>query len=116
MGRRAYCDGHGEDRNDVRSVGRDANDEPDAPDFCFLCRKEAERGRFYDRKQGRYVPRYLSWHEVRAEVKASVEDYLSQVRLRVTKKQIRDVVEHDAGHMSPKLRREMVDDLWGILR
>lgn len=34
------CDGCGKERRDVRSVGRDANGDPDAPDLCFLCRKK----------------------------------------------------------------------------
>jgi hypothetical protein len=39
------CDGYHKMRRNVRSVGRDANGEPDAPDLCFLCRKESDRGR-----------------------------------------------------------------------
>jgi hypothetical protein len=31
-------------RNDVQSVGRDSNGDPDAPDLCFFCRKTVERG------------------------------------------------------------------------
>jgi len=50
-----YCDGCGKDRRDVRSCGRDANGDPDAPDMCFLCRVEWHRGRIYDRRAGRYV-------------------------------------------------------------
>lgn len=49
------CDGHGSPRRDVRAVGHDANGDPDAPDYCFLCRIEGERGRVYDRESGRYV-------------------------------------------------------------
>ena len=52
-----YCDGCSKKRNDVKSVGRDANGSPDAPDLCFLCRKENERGKSFDTKQGRYVYR-----------------------------------------------------------
>lgn len=37
------CDGCGKQRRDVRSCGRDANGDPDAPDLCFFCRKEAQR-------------------------------------------------------------------------
>ena len=49
------CDGCDKERSDVRPCGKDDNGEPDAPDLCFVCRKEAERGRLYDRKLGRYV-------------------------------------------------------------
>jgi hypothetical protein len=42
-----YCDGCGKQRRDVRSCGRDSNGDPDAPDLCFLCRVEGERGRVY---------------------------------------------------------------------
>lgn len=38
------CDGCGRLRRDVRSVGRDANGDPEAPGLCFFCRKNAERG------------------------------------------------------------------------
>lgn len=51
----SYCDGCGKDRKDVQSCGRDANGVPDAPDLCFLCRKEGERGKVFDRKLQRYV-------------------------------------------------------------
>lgn len=51
----AYCDGCGKDRRDVVSCGKDSNGEPDAPDLCFICRKEAARERVYDRSLGRYV-------------------------------------------------------------
>ena len=50
-----YCDGCGKDRTDVISCGRDSNGDPDAPDLCFLCRKEGARHRRFDRKIGRYV-------------------------------------------------------------
>ena len=48
------CDGCNKVRRDVRSVGRDSNGDPDAPDLCFICRKEAERGKVFDRKSNRY--------------------------------------------------------------
>jgi hypothetical protein len=35
------CDGCNKQRRDVKSVGRDSNGEPDAPDLCFFCRKKA---------------------------------------------------------------------------
>lgn len=53
---KAYCDGCGRERRDVRSCGRDSNGDPDAPDLCFLCRVEDQRGRVFDRKAGRYIP------------------------------------------------------------
>jgi hypothetical protein len=53
------CDGCDEARRDVKSVGVDGNGEPDAPDLCFLCRKEAERGRIFDTRTKRYV-RFVS--------------------------------------------------------
>lgn len=50
------CDGCGKLRVDVKSVGRDANNEPDAPDLCFLCREEWRRHRkVFDKKLQRYV-------------------------------------------------------------
>lgn len=52
----AHCDGCNQTRSDVRSVGRDDNGDPDAPDMCFLCRKELARGRVFDRRSERYVP------------------------------------------------------------
>lgn len=51
------CDCCGKQRRDVVSMGRDANGDPDAPDVCFLCRVESERGRVYDHEQQRYVYR-----------------------------------------------------------
>lgn len=54
MGR---CDGCDKERRDLQSMGRDANGDPDAPDMCFLCRREWERGRrVYDRTRACYVP------------------------------------------------------------
>lgn len=50
-----YCDGCSKDRKDVRSCGRDANGDPDAPDMCFLCRQELRRGKIFDYKLGRYI-------------------------------------------------------------
>lgn len=39
------CDGCGQWRKDVKSIGRDSNGDPDAPDFCFFCRKRLEERR-----------------------------------------------------------------------
>lgn len=58
MAHKGMCDGCGKVRSDVRSCGRDSNGDPDAPDLCFICRKEGERGKVYDFKKQRYV--YLS--------------------------------------------------------
>jgi hypothetical protein len=49
------CDGCGKLRTDVRSVGRDYNGDPDAPDLCFICRKEGERGKVWNTKVEAYV-------------------------------------------------------------
>lgn len=49
------CDGCEKERSDVRSVGRDDNGDPDAPDLCFVCRKEGEKGRLWDRKTKSYM-------------------------------------------------------------
>jgi hypothetical protein len=49
------CDGCDKIREDIKSVGRDANGEPDAPDLCFICRKESDRGRIYDKELRKYV-------------------------------------------------------------
>lgn len=50
-----YCDTCGKLRKDIKSMGRDSSGYPDAPDMCFLCRKEYQRGKVYDRKAKRYV-------------------------------------------------------------
>lgn len=55
MATKGHCDGCDKDRSDIKSCGRDADGEPDAPDLCFICRKEGERGRLFDRGLGRYV-------------------------------------------------------------
>lgn len=112
---KGHCDGCDKDRSDVRSCGQDANGDADAPDLCFVCRKEASRGRFYDRKQGRYVRCGYSYHEVRGEVKVWCEDQMHQTDGRILKREVRDCVQHLSPHLAPKLQREMVDDLWGIL-
>jgi hypothetical protein len=52
---KGYCDGCQRERSDVKSVGRDSNGDPDAPDYCFICRKESTRGRVYDVKRKAYV-------------------------------------------------------------
>ncbi len=49
------CDGCGKMRRDVISCGRDSNGEPDSPDFCFICRIESQRGKFYDKKLSKYT-------------------------------------------------------------
>lgn len=51
----ANCDGCNRDKRDVVSCGRDANGDPDAPDLCFLCRQEGNRGRVFDEQNGQYV-------------------------------------------------------------
>lgn len=52
--RKLTCDGCGRESNDVVSCGRDGNGEPDAPDLCFICRKEHEKGRFFSKEKNRY--------------------------------------------------------------
>lgn len=49
------CDGCGKNRRDVRSCGRDSNGDSDAPCLCFICRKEGERLRVYNKSARRYV-------------------------------------------------------------
>lgn len=49
------CDGCGKQRRDVKSCGRDSNGDPDAPDLCFLCRKQGERRKVWSFKDNRYV-------------------------------------------------------------
>lgn len=53
---KGYCDGCGKIRSDIRACGRDSNGDPDAPDLCFLCRREAERWRQYSFKFQCYMP------------------------------------------------------------
>lgn len=38
------CDVCGKFRRDLKSMGRDGNGEPDAPDMCFFCRKSKRAG------------------------------------------------------------------------
>ncbi len=61
------CDGCDKLRSDVRSVGKDSNGEPDAPDFCFLCRKENQRGRHWNSKVEGYVPNHLDSDDLRMD-------------------------------------------------
>lgn len=42
-------------RRDVVSVGRDANGDADAPDMCFICRKEMSRGKFWSSQDNKYI-------------------------------------------------------------
>jgi len=58
-----FCDGCRKLRRDVQACGRDSNGDPDAPDLCFLCRKENERGRIWDTKRNAYVPEALFFGE-----------------------------------------------------
>lgn len=58
------CDGCDKIRSDVRSVGKDGNGEPDAPDYCFICRKEASRGRRWDSKAEGYVSIHLDTDDI----------------------------------------------------
>ena len=53
------CDLCGNHRRDVRSVGKDANGDPDAPDACGTCLDESRSGNVWDRKAGAYVPEGL---------------------------------------------------------
>ena len=48
------CEGCYKQRHDVRAMGRDANGDADSPCLCFLCRKEAEKGRRWNHKTARY--------------------------------------------------------------
>ncbi len=61
------CDGCGKDRSDVRSVGRDYNGDPDAPDLCFICRKEGERGRVWNDMVKGYVHHTLNDNDLTLE-------------------------------------------------
>ena len=59
MSKLYYCDGCTKMRRDVLACGRDANGEPDAPDLCFICRKEMNRGRSFSKKENKYI----SYHQ-----------------------------------------------------
>ena len=52
---KGYCDCCGKQRSNVVACGRDSNGDPEAPDACFICRKEFERRRVYSRKSNKYV-------------------------------------------------------------
>ncbi len=67
----AHCDGCGKDRQSVVSCGRDANGDPDAPDLCFLCRKQSAKGKVFDTKTGKYVWAYIAFAEAEQEAFAS---------------------------------------------
>jgi len=43
MRKTKHCDMCNKEHHDVKSLGVDADGMPDAPDACFLCRKEMER-------------------------------------------------------------------------
>ncbi len=58
------CDGCGKMRRDVQSVGKDSNGDPDAPDYCFLCRKENARNRHWSAKVKGYVPNHLEDQDI----------------------------------------------------
>ena len=49
------CEGCQKNRRDVQSCGRDSNGDVDAPDLCFICRKEASRGKAFDTNTNRYI-------------------------------------------------------------
>jgi len=49
------CDGCRKVSSDIQAVGRDYNGDPDAPELCFICRKESAKGRVYDSKLKRYI-------------------------------------------------------------
>jgi len=49
------CDACGKKRRDIQACGRDSNGEPDAPDLCFVCRVEWQKGRVFCRTSGRYI-------------------------------------------------------------
>jgi hypothetical protein len=56
MAKIQFCDGCHKERKNVISCGRDSNGDPDAPDLCFICRKEAEKFRCWSHKAGKYIP------------------------------------------------------------
>ena len=51
----SICDGCGKERRDIQSCGRDYNGDPDAPDLCFICRKEAEKNRIFHKNMNKYI-------------------------------------------------------------
>ena len=62
------CDCCGKQRADVRSMGRDANGDPDAPDMCFICIKEAQHGRVWSSKKEQYIPNWMFCIECELEL------------------------------------------------
>jgi len=68
MAKEAQCDCCGRVSSSVVSMGRDANGEPDAPDVCWLCRRQEERGKVFDRKAGCYVSRSAMMAEAMREL------------------------------------------------
>lgn len=64
------CDGCGKERSDVRSVGRDYNGDPDAPDMCSICRKQGERGYVWNSKVKGYVHHTLNDNDLNMKEKS----------------------------------------------
>jgi hypothetical protein len=56
------CDGCNKERRDIQSMGRDSNGDPDAPDLCFICRKEASRSRAYNHTSKAYEHYYTAFY------------------------------------------------------
>lgn len=48
------CSGCHKPRHDLQSCGKDYNGDPDAPELCFICRKESARGRIFNLELHRY--------------------------------------------------------------
>jgi hypothetical protein len=40
-------------------MGRDSNGDPDAPDVCFVCQKELDKGRVWCVMRKAYIPKAL---------------------------------------------------------
>lgn len=55
VNKKTSCDGCGKERRDVKAMGKDANGDPDAPDLCFICRKEMAKHRWFSHSKKRYV-------------------------------------------------------------
>lgn len=62
------CDCCGRVSRSVVSMGRDANGDADAPDMCWVCRRQSQRGKVFSKKAGGYVSQASAVSEAMREL------------------------------------------------
>ncbi len=97
------CDGCDKLRSDVRSVGRDSNGDPDAPDLCFLCRQEGAKGRVWNRTLKAYVSSSLTPEDIVNREGLTLIEWLAAAYLGKD-----GVTEYARLHTSEQLRLQEV--------